>query len=64
VKVHLDFGEADGQELIADRAPVVSFREDVPGYYGDRTTYHHVITFCPFCGAKIVCEEVERVSSR
>ncbi len=57
--------DVDYLEFGADDYPVplafLCITEIELGYYGDRTTHYHPISFCPFCGAKIVCEEIERV---
>lgn len=52
----MNFGETDSYSGVAPVLCLTSL-----GYYGDHTTHYHPICFCPFCGAKVVCEEIERV---
>lgn len=54
----MSFGDESGQ----GKAAIFLTSEEF-GYYGDRTTNYHKIDFCPFCGAKIECEEVERIKT-
>src|ERR1017187_7825379 len=41
--------------------PQIAIASVESGYYGDSTTDFYPISFCPFCGVKIICEEIERV---